>query len=350
MLNVFDAAVNRIRMIFREFEEIVVSVSGGKDSTCMFYLVAAEAERLNRRFKVFYLDQEAEYQSTIDVIDGMMRHPLADPQWYQVPIRMTNATSFNDVFLNAWEPGKKWIREKSNIAIGSIPGRYPDRFYDFFPWYEETSEKPTAHLVGLRIFESMNRQRTMLKANGYKKFKWSTACKKPGSFRFYPIFDWQPRDIWKCIADNDLPYNRAYDRMVARSGVNLRTMRVSNLIHEQAFRSLSQLQEFEPETFDKLCERIGGVHFAATYAEDKFLLKAELPEAFGTWRQYRDYLLATTPTQARERFLARFEKQEQDEQTAKYQVKQLLLNDWEGSLPRTTAKASKLREIWWDRL
>lgn len=350
MLNVYDAAVNRIRMVFREFEEIVVSVSGGKDSTCMFHLVAEEAERTRRRFKVFYLDQEAEYQSTIDVIDGMMRHPLVDPLWYQVPIRMTNATSFREVFLNAWEPGKNWIRNKSEIAIQEIRGGYPDRFYEFFPWFEMQSTVPTAHLVGLRIFESMNRQRTMCKANGYKHFKWSTACKREGSFRFYPIFDWQPRDIWKCIADSNLPYNKAYDRMVAKSGVNLRTMRVSNLIHEQAFRSLAQLQEFEPETFNRLVERLGGVHFAAMYADEKYLLSADLPVQFKTWKEYRDYLLNSTPGQSRGRFEKRFAKQGDDEQTAKHQVKQLLLNDWEGSLPRTSEKKSKLREIWWDRL
>lgn len=350
MLNVYDAAVNRIRFLFREFPRVVVSVSGGKDSTCLFHLCAAEAERVGRRFEVFFLDQEAEYQSTIDMIGGMMRHPLADPRWYQVPIRMTNATSHSDVFLHAWEPGAAWVRAKDPLAIQGIDGPYPDRFYDFFPWHEAQGE-PAAHLVGLRIFESMNRQRTMLKGNGYGHYKWSTACKRAGSYRFYPIFDWHPRDVWKCIADAGLPYNRAYDRMVARDGVNLRTMRVSNLIHEQAFRSLAQLQEFEPDTFDRLVARLGGVHCAALYSEDEFVFRADrLPPKFSTWAAYRDYLLATTPAAHAGRYRKRFAGQDGDEGTAQWQVKQLLLNDWEGKLPRTTVRKSKLRELWWDRL
>lgn len=351
MLNVYDASVQRIRFIFREFEKIVVSVSGGKDSTCLFHLVADEAKRTSRTFDLFFLDQEAEYESTIDMIRSMMSHPLVVPRWYQVPILMTNATSHDDYFLHAWEPGAAWIRDKDALSIKSINGEYPNRFYKFFPWLEKQDTRPTAHIVGLRIFESMNRQRTMLKANGYKHYKWSTASERDGSYRFYPLFDWQCRDVWKFIADRGVQYNKAYDRMVARSGVNLRTMRVSNLIHEQAFRSLAQLQEFEPNTYDKMVARLGGVHCAATYSDEAFVYKADkLPKAFGSWKAWRDYLLATTPTGVVERFRKRFAKQGDEERTCQHQVKQMLLNDWEGKLPKTCDSEAKLRAKWWHRL
>lgn len=349
-MNVYEAAVNRIRFVFHEFERVVVSVSGGKDSTCLYHLVLAEAERRNRPFELFFLDQEAEYQSTIDMIEGMMRHPLVIPRWYQVPIRMTNATSHRDVFLHAWAEGEEWIRPKSDISIHQIAEPYPQRFYDFFAWLEEQDREPTAHLVGIRMFESLHRQRTVMKQNGYKHYKWSTAC-GPASYRFYPVYDWQVRDVWKFIADSGVPYNRLYDRMYARSGANMRTMRVSNLIHEQAFRSLAQVQEFEPDTYDRLVRRIGGVHMAALYAEDRFIYSAdELPPAFPTWKAYRDYLLMSTPTDAAERYRKRFAKQSDDESMARHQVRQLLLNDWENNLQNTRIKQSKLREQWWDKL
>jgi len=351
-MNVYEGAVNRIRFIFAEFPRVVVSVSGGKDSTCLFYLAAAEAERQGRRFEVFFLDQEAEYQSSVEIIEGMMRHPLAIPRWYQVPIHMTNATSHAELFLHAWGEGETWIREKSPLAIHGIPEPYPKRFYDFFPWFESLDREPTAHLVGLRQFESLNRHRAVYKANGYKHYKWSTRC-APGSasYRFYPIFDWQFRDVWKCIADNSVPYNKLYDRMYARSGANMSTMRVSNLIHERAFRALAQVQEFEPDTYDKLVARLGGVHCAALYAEDRYIFSADrLPPAFKSWREYRDYLLATTPSSTQSRYLKRFAKQDADESACQHQVKQLLLNDWEGNLPITRQKRRKVREQWWDLL
>src|SRR5690606_14119258 len=160
--------------------------------------------RRGRRIGVFFLDQEAEYQSTIDMIDTMMRHELVEPLWYQVPLRMTNATSHRELFLHAWAEGEEWLRPKSDISIHRIDRPYPDRFYPFFTWFERQDSTPTAHVVGLRIFESMNRQRTMLKKNGYKHYGWSTACGE-ASYRFYPIFDWHGRDVWKYIADNALP-------------------------------------------------------------------------------------------------------------------------------------------------
>jgi len=351
-VNVYQSAVNRIRFIFDEFEHIVVSVSGGKDSSCLFHLVATEAERRERQFGVFFLDQEAEYQSTIEIIERMMTHPLAIPRWYQVSLDMTNATSHRDLFLRAWGEGEDWIRPKHPLAIHSIDGDYPHRFYDFFPWLEAQDAEPTAHLVGLRQFESLTRHRATSTNPGYQQYRWSTRCSSNAeSYRFYPIYDWQFRDVWKYITDNDVPYNRVYDQMYARMGANISTMRVSNLIHEKSFRSLTQLQEFEPETYDRLVERLGGVHCAALYAEDRYIYSVdELPPAYDSWCDYRDYLLETTPTVVRDRYRRRFRRQGDDEAICQHHVKQLLLNDWEGSLHMTRQKKSKIREEWWDLL
>lgn len=352
-MNVLQAAQRRIRFIFDEFERVVVSVSGGKDSTCLYHLALAEAARRGRKIGVFFLDQEAEYQSTIDIIDLMMRHELVEPYWFQVPIRMTNATSHRQLFLHAWADGEEWIRPKSDIAIHRIYDEYPDRFYPFFNWFERQDPVPTAHLVGLRIFESMNRQRTVLrKGNGYQqRYGWSTDCGDGMSYRFYPIFDWHARDVWKYIADNGLPYNKVYDRMYLKFGADARKMRVSNLIHEQAFRSLAHLQEFEPDTYDRLLKRLSGVHCAAQYAGEPYVFSADrLPACFRSWRAYRDYLLGTTPTEVRARYAARFAKQPDEEAVHQHQVKQLLLNDWENRLPRTRSTVSELRRLWWDKL
>jgi len=69
---VLEAAQERISYIFDEFENIIVSVSGGKDSTVLAHLALTEAHRRGRRIGIFFLDEEVVYQSTIEQIKYIM--------------------------------------------------------------------------------------------------------------------------------------------------------------------------------------------------------------------------------------------------------------------------------------
>lgn len=344
--SVYDAALERIALVFDSFENIIVSVSGGKDSTALYWLVMKEAEKRNRLVGVFFLDQEAEYQATIDQIERMMSHPLAIPMWYQVPIMMTNATSYRQDMLYAWGENDTWIREKSPIAVHKIDVKYPRRFYPFFHWFEKQT-KDTAFFIGLRAEEGINRVRATIKNPGWNGLVWSKKTQSPTSYRFYPIYDWGMGDIWKFIVENNLPYNEIYDRMYAANHGIFNTMRVSNLIHEKSFQCLADLQELEPETYDKMIKRLQGVHCAAMYAHDDYIYNTDiLPEAFNTWKEYRDYLLESTPYDKRDRFLSRFETQEQDEYTYRQHVRQLLINDWENNIPVKPKPKDDWKEKW----
>lgn len=347
-MNVLEAARARVSMVFDRFDRVEVSVSGGKDSTVLLYLAQQEAVRRNRRVTVFFLDQEAEYESTIAQVDWMMRLPGVDPYWVQAPMRLTNATSHEDVWLHAWRDGEEWLRPLSPIGTHYITGA-PDRFYDFFPWHERQSSG-TGFLVGIRARESMHRWRATRTKAALPGVPWSTKAEGDENFRLYPIFDWWDGDVWRYILDHGLPYNAAYDRMW-KLGFKPRQMRVSNLIHEQAFRSLATLQVIEPDTYERLLKRLGGVHAAALYADDEQVFGADrLPAAFASWRAYRDYLLDTTPAEHVKRFRKRFAKHETDEVTCRGHVRQILTNDWENNVPVLREKASRLRELWWDRL
>jgi predicted phosphoadenosine phosphosulfate sulfurtransferase len=88
--NVLDASRERISMLFDNFETINVSISSGKDSTVLFYLCLQEAIRRNKKIVAFFLDQEAEYKSSIDIIKICMKHPNVIPAWYQVPLFLTS--------------------------------------------------------------------------------------------------------------------------------------------------------------------------------------------------------------------------------------------------------------------
>lgn len=341
--DVYTSAKERISTIFDDFENIVCSLSGGKDSTVMLYLALEEAKKRDRKVNVFFLDQEAEYQSTIDMIEYFMSDPNVIPHWYQVPCYMTNSTSYKQDLLYSWGPGEKWIREKSPISIHEIEGEYPQRFYYFIDWFEKQWDpKKTCFMVGLRAEESLNRFRAVAQNPGYKDWNWTTNT--DGLVKAYPLYDWTFEDIWIYISKFNKKYNKIYDFMYA-IGYDIDGMRVSNLIHEKSFKCLTRLPEFEPDTYNKLMDRIGGIHIAARYAkQDTIYNVKELPKRFKTWLEYRDFLLETTPLDKKERFIKRFATQPKEEITYKGQCKQILLNDWENNMPVITKTEVKRRK------
>ena len=332
---VFEAARERLDYVFAKYDEIVLSVSGGKDSTAMFHLAHEKAVACGRRIHCFFLDQEAEYQSTIEVVEDIMAHSHVVPHWYQVPLQMTSVAGYDQEFFYAWEPGGKWMREKSPLAVQSLDVDYPARFYPFIKWFESRWKGRNAcHLVGLRAEESLNRYRAMIKNPAVDGKFWSSRAGRD-EVLFYPIYDWTFEDVFYYFASNNIKYNRIYDFMHSKdSGKNIAEMRVSFLLHEKSYKSMIDLQEFEPETYEKLIARLKGARTLARYAEETTIYNTrELPAKFDSWLGYRDYLLETAPVGRKDKFLARFAKQQTDERVHRQQCRQLLINDWENNVP-----------------
>src|SRR5690606_15909469 len=120
-----EAARRRVSFVFDHFEDVIVSVSGGKDSTVLSTLVLREAQRRGRRVGVFFLDEEVMYQSSVDQVDRLMSAggEATKRMWLQIPFYLTNATSITDGQLRCWEPGehKIWMRPKRADAMKAKP-------------------------------------------------------------------------------------------------------------------------------------------------------------------------------------------------------------------------------------
>lgn len=347
--NVLDAARERISFIFDHLEDIHVSISGGKDSTVLAHLALLEAQRRGRRVGIFFLDEEVVYQSTIDQVEYIMEEMAPGyviPLWLQMEFHLTNATSLTETQFIPWEAGKSkiWMRPKKSYAIKFPPWdrskeTVADKnkgfgFYDVFANFERCYTN-TVFLVGLRGTEAPNRWRTVSKnpaSIGGKNIYWATT--KGDNFSLYPLYDWNFHDVWRYIWDNQLRYHRIYDYQF-RKGYSIQEMRISSLIHEKSFKSICDLPEFEPDTYNRLVRRAKGIALAQETGKAAKLFRArKLPKDYHSWREYRDFLLATHPDPDKRDILARrFARHLDNEYVARQQVRQLILNDYENNLP-----------------
>ena len=356
-VNVYDKALERIRWLYGEFPNVVCCVSGGKDSTVVFHLCLQVARELNRLpLTVMWIDQEGEWQATVDTVREMMYDPDVEPMWMQVPIRLFNATSVTDHWLDCWAPEREadWVHPRDPVA--STENVYgTDRFKPLFNeimavhFYDE----PTVRIGGMRTEESPLRNVALAGPVAWKWATWGMQSSHPKLDHpiMYPIYDWAYTDVWKAINENGWPYNHIYD-LQYRHGIQPMAMRVSNVHHETAVHALFYMQEAEPETYQRLVNRIGGIDMAGKMGADDYFVST-LPPMFESWREYRDYLLDNLITSPDWHACFRVFFDDFDtwaggvlrDRDYRVMVQAILTNDWEGIKLKTLRADGDLRRM-----
>src|SRR6185503_19276640 len=187
-LNVLDASKERIGMVFDKFEKVILSFSGGKDSTVMFHVVAEEARKRGRKFAVMSIDFEAQYKATASHIERMLElyKDCFEPWWI------------------CWDKDRKeaWVREMPASAIQDesfFPFFHKGmEFEEFCPLFAEwySGGVNTAVFVGIRADESLNRYRTVASPaflrnkEMFENHPYTTKVTDT-SYNVYPIYDWK---------------------------------------------------------------------------------------------------------------------------------------------------------------
>jgi predicted phosphoadenosine phosphosulfate sulfurtransferase len=274
------------------------------------------------------------------MVTSIMERPEVKPYWFQIPMLLSNATSQSDQWLHCWNPDEEhlWMRPHWPGAITeNIYGT--DRFKKLFGAIacKVWEGQPACWLSGVRSEESPERKMAMTSGSTWKGETWGKMLdKKVGQITMYPIYDWSYTDVWHAIETRGWRYCRLYDYMY-QYGVNISAMRVSNVHHETAVRSLFYLQEIEPHTYERLTQRIHGIDTAGKLNMADFVPK-KLPFMFKDWIEYRDHLLENMILREdwREAFRRQFKSMEWAEsglgdRLFKVEVKAILTNDFEGT-------------------
>lgn len=310
-----EAARERIEFVFNTFPRIYASFSGGKDSSAMMHLLAAEARRTGRKFGVLFVDLEAQYKLTIDHTREVYEEyaDCIEPYWCALPIRLRNAVSQYDPRWLCWEPDKQkdWVRQPDPMSITKPlvdwswfrPGMEFEEFTPAFGhWYSQG--QLCAAFVGIRTQESLNRWRSITGRKSKFEGKCWTTWMSRTLYNAYPIYDWKTEDIWRANGKFGWSYNKLYDRM-NQAGLTIHQQRICQPYGDDQRKGLWLFHLIEPETWGRVVARVNGANSGALYCQERGningTIKVSKPEGH-TWESFAMLLLESMPTKTQEHY------------------------------------------------
>ena len=262
-IDVFSAALDRIEHLYREGHKVVVSMSGGKDSTvCLELAILAATNTGKLPVHVVSRDEEIMFPGTYEYLERVAERPEVDMHWllaYQPIINIFNRSLPYFWVFDPQLPPEQWVRQPPSYAY-AIPELtiHAMTTLERFPPDEG---KNLYSITGLRTQESPNRRMSIHNTKGYLT-KNKT---KRGAYVARPIYDWKDNDVWKAIKDMQWDYNEAYNVMY-RMGVPRQKMRIGPpTMSAAAIALLSTASRAWPRWFDKVCNRLPGVRTGAKF-------------------------------------------------------------------------------------
>jgi 3'-phosphoadenosine 5'-phosphosulfate sulfotransferase (PAPS reductase)/FAD synthetase len=319
-VNVYSASMERIDFIFKNFPKIYLSFSGGKDSGVMLNLTLDYMRRNNitKKIGVMILDNEANYEYSLKFMHSILDKnlDLLDVYWCCLPITLPCTVSAYAVEWQCWGERDKeqWIRPYPDrpyvVTIKNCPFDFfredmnYDEFWDKFgDWYGQG--KRTACMIGIRASESLNRFRAIMNVD--KEILHGQMWTKKNTkyvYNCYPIYDWRTEDIWTANYKFDWEYNELYD-IFYKAGVPVGKMRVASPFMSESKSSLGMYRVIDPHVWARLCARVQGANFIATYGKQLGYKSLKLPPGH-TWKSFTKFLLATLPKEVGDNFKQRF--------------------------------------------
>jgi len=271
-LNVVDSAVERMKKVYAEGHRVVVSFSGGKDSTVAMEICVLAAMETNRLpVEIQMRDEEVMYPDTIAFAKRTWERPDISFRWYIANQPVVNIFDRRMPYFWTYDPDlspEDWVQLPPDyaeyIADKNIENLVTTERY---PVDEEAGQK-LVNVIGIRVQESFARKLAIHSSKGFMALPKSVkGSSNFGVLPCRPIFDFNDGDVWKFIKDYNLDYSKDYDTM-HRLGIKRSMLRIGPpTMTPYGIPGLSCIARAHPRWFDKVCERLNGVRSGVQFGK-----------------------------------------------------------------------------------
>lgn len=325
-INVYEAALQRIKWCFDNFQQVMVSFSGGKDSGVCLSLCYdyAKENNLLDRLAVYHLDYEAQYQATTDYVTDVFNNQLPGIKkfWLCLPIEAQCCCKMDSTHWTPWAKDEKsiWVRQmpespylvsEDNAPFKVEYGLTDNEMQDVFNHWFASKYGSTALVIGIRADESMSRRKLVTSTSDsliiHRKDGKFWTVEDGDVCRAYVMYDWKVEDVWTYFGKFDKKYNSLYD-LYYKAGIPIKSQRVASPFNYAANATLKFYKVIDPNTWGRMVSRVNGVNFVGLYGDTKLMgwRKITKPDGF-TWKQYFDWLLSAYPPEMQERLRKKIE-------------------------------------------
>lgn len=301
--NVYEEALNRTRYIFDHFDKVVVSFSGGKDSTAVLNVALEVARERNKLpLEVVFFDEEAIHPPTIEYVRRVANSEEVDLKWYCLEFKHRNAASNEEPFWYCWDSEKEdvWVRPLPPEAITEHPNfKKGMSFQEFSPHLYSRSDGSIAMLTGIRTQESLRRYQVIAKKKN-DAFINSKSESASNQYRCFPVYDWSSEDVWLAVHKFGWDYNKTYDIFnQTKLHEDFLHQRVCPPFGEEPLRGLWIYSECFPEMWHKMLYRVQGVATAWRYANTSLYSNSKVKPDHMTYQEYLNVVIDSYEPEAK---------------------------------------------------
>ncbi len=261
-INVLDATKQRYRESFSNYDEVLILISGGKDSIVVLELADEIRVELGikKKLNVLYYDQELASKTQLEHLMRIRDSQRFNFYWVCYPIHSMCLILGEVRPYIQWDITRPFVRQAPEFALKYF-SRDPVNqeevsniiINEFMP------NKRVGKVLGIRTAEAPARLQGILKsANPSRPY---LVHETPIIDSLKPIYDWSEKDIFKFYYDYNIEYCGVYDQQLYGGA----SYRVATPLTTEGAKQLDKVRKYDPEYYNQILKVFPDIAVQALY-------------------------------------------------------------------------------------